>query len=58
MTTNRDEFQDMLFSELEYTSIRAEILKRIELRQQLMSITLTLAGAFIGFGVSNTLLSF
>jgi hypothetical protein len=57
MTTNRDKFQDRLFSELEYTSIRDEILKRIELRLQIMSITLTLAGAFIGFGVSNTLLS-
>ncbi len=58
MNTNSDEFRNIVpASELEYTSIRAEILKRIELRQQLMSITLTLAGAFIGFGVSNTLLS-
>ncbi|MFM7528344.1 MAG: hypothetical protein ACKO63_07625 [Nodosilinea sp.] len=57
MTTNRNEFQDRLFNELEYTSIRDEILKRIELRLQIMSVTLTLAGAFIGFGVSNTLLS-
>ncbi|MFM7220961.1 MAG: DNA-binding protein [Nodosilinea sp.] len=57
MTTNRNEFQDRLFNELEYTSIRDEILKRMELRLQIMSVTLTLAGAFIGFGVSNTLLS-
>jgi hypothetical protein len=41
MTTNRNEFQDRLFNELEYTSIRDEILKRIELRLQIMSVTLT-----------------
>ncbi len=59
MNTNSDEFRNIVpASELEYTSIRAEILKRIELRQQLISITLTFAGTFIGFGVSkNTLLS-
>lgn len=30
--------------ELEYNSLRGEILKRIELRQQIISVTLTLAG--------------
>ena len=40
-------------SELEYNSLRAEILKRIELRQQIIAITLTLAGVFLGFGLTT-----
>jgi hypothetical protein len=39
--------------ELEYNSLRGEILKRIELRQQLISITLTLAGVFLGIGLGT-----
>ena len=39
--------------DLEYNSLRAEILKRIELRQQLISITLTLAGVFLGIGLGK-----
>jgi hypothetical protein len=39
--------------ELEYNAIRAEILKRIELRQQIMAVTLTFAGVFLGFGLEN-----
>jgi len=39
--------------DLEYNSLRAEILKRIELRQQLISITLTLAGVFLGIGLGT-----
>ena len=39
--------------ELEYNSLRSEILKRIELRQQLISITLTLAGVFLGIGLGT-----
>lgn len=39
----------------EYTALRSEILKRIELRQQLISITLTLAGAFLAIGVTTEL---
>ena len=39
--------------DLEYNSLRGEILKRIELRQQIISITLTLAGIFLSFGVST-----
>lgn len=39
--------------DLEYNSLRSEILKRIELRQQIISITLTLAGIFLSFGVST-----
>lgn len=39
--------------DLEYNSLRSEILKRIELRQQIISITLTLAGIFLGFGLST-----
>lgn len=40
--------------ELEYNSLRSEVLKRIELRQQIVSITLTLAGAFLGIGLGTT----
>jgi hypothetical protein len=39
--------------DLEYNSLRGEILKRIELRQQLVSITLTLAGVFLGIGLGT-----
>ncbi len=38
---------------LEYNSLRSEILKRIELRQQIISITLTLAGIFLSFGLTT-----
>jgi hypothetical protein len=37
-------------AELEYRSLREEVLKRIEGRQQSLSITLTIAGAFVGVG--------
>ncbi len=39
--------------ELEYVSIRGEILKRIELRQQIVAVTLTLAGIFLGIGITT-----
>ena len=39
--------------ELEYTVLRDEILRRIELRQQILSLTLTIAGVFLGIGVAN-----
>lgn len=38
---------------IEYSSLRSEILKRIELRQRFMSITLTIAGVFLGIGVTT-----
>lgn len=38
---------------LEYNALRSEILKRIELRQQIISITLTLAGIFLSFGLTT-----
>ena len=41
--------------ELEYNTLRSEILKRIEFRQQFISITLTLAGIFLGIGLTNDL---
>ncbi len=37
-------------AETEYASLREEVLKRIESRQQLISIALTIAGAFLGVG--------
>lgn len=36
--------------ELEYGTLREEVLKRVESRQQTISIALTLAGAFLGLG--------
>jgi hypothetical protein len=36
--------------EMEYATLREEVLKRIESRQQTISIALTLAGAFLGLG--------
>lgn len=37
-------------AEMEYTTLREEVLKRIESRQQTISVALTLAGAFLGLG--------
>jgi len=39
--------------DLEYNTLRSEILKRIDLRQQMASIALTVAGIFLGVGVTN-----
>ena len=41
------------FLELEYQQAKAEILKRIELRQQIIQITLTFSGILIGAGVQT-----
>jgi hypothetical protein len=40
----------MTSAQAEYMSLREEVLKRIESRQQTISIALTLAGAFLGLG--------
>ena len=45
MQTNSPSNKDM-----EYASLREEVLKRIESRQQTISVALTLAGAFLGLG--------
>ena len=39
--------------EMEYSALRSEIVKRIEMRQQIVAITLTLAGVFLAFGAST-----
>jgi len=39
--------------EIEYAALRSEILKRIEMRQQIMAATLTLAGVFLAVGLSK-----
>jgi hypothetical protein len=44
-------------TEMEYASLRGEILKRIEMRQQIVSVTLTLAGIFLGVGLSTQLVA-
>ncbi|MGD2026314.1 MAG: hypothetical protein PVI99_00740 [Anaerolineales bacterium] len=38
---------------LEYNALRNEIVERIGLRQQMLSITLTVTGVVLGFGVTN-----
>lgn len=45
-----DEATDRKAVEMEYAALRDEILQRIELRQQLLSLTLGFAGVFLGFG--------
>lgn len=39
--------------EVEYRALRDETLKRIELRQQTVSIALTIAGVFLGVGIGT-----
>ena len=41
----------------EYSAIKSEMLKRIEMRQQLISITLTLAGIFLSFGLTSEMVT-
>ncbi|NUM77600.1 hypothetical protein HUU40_24825 [candidate division KSB1 bacterium] len=55
MNTNADDNLDNARRgiELEYSHLRSEILKRIELRQQIATVTLTLAGIFLGLGVTT-----
>jgi hypothetical protein len=44
------DIQDYSGAELEYVSLREEALRRTESRQNLLSVTLTLAAAFCGIG--------
>ena len=53
MPSRQNKITDLHGVDLEYNSLRGEILKRIELRQQIISITLTLAGIFLSFGLST-----
>lgn len=53
MPPRQNKTTDLHGVDLEYNSLRGEILKRIELRQQIISITLTLAGIFLSFGLST-----
>lgn len=39
--------------DLEHKALRDEILTRIRLRQQIVGATLTLSGAFLGFGLKH-----
>ena len=39
--------------QLEYSSLRREVFQRIKDRQQTVSITLTIAGVFLSFGLGN-----
>lgn len=40
--------------EWEYKSLRAEVLQRIGMRQQIISLTMTIAGVFLAFGIENS----
>lgn len=57
MPIKRSKPVDSRGMELEYNSLRSEILKRVELRQQTIAITLTLAGAFLGVGLSTDMVA-
>jgi hypothetical protein len=51
MSTNPlDPTQGKSGAEIEYMALREEMLSRIEARQQVLSITLTIGGAFLGLG--------
>ena len=39
--------------DVEYSALRNEITKRIEMRQQIVTLTLTLAGIFLGVGLTR-----
>jgi hypothetical protein len=39
--------------QMEYSALRDEILKRMDLRQQFVAMTLTIAGVFLGVGVTT-----
>jgi hypothetical protein len=43
---------------LEYSTLRSEIIQRIGLRQQLLSIALTITGVVLGFGINNGTIAF
>lgn len=55
MNTSLDQHAEVDVEKLaiEYRVLRDEILKRIELRQQFTSITLAIAGIFLGIGVTT-----
>ena len=55
MNTNPDQQPEVDVAKLaiEYGALRAEVLKRIELRQQFASITLAIAGIFLSIGVTT-----
>ena len=55
MPHENDDIPNMEFQQLsmEYKELRNEILKRIELRQQVLVITLTIAGVIFGLGVKD-----
>ena len=44
--------------EMEFNALREEVLKRIELREQITQITLGLAGVFLGVGLANPAIAF
>ena len=43
--------------EIEYSTLRSEVLKRIELRHTIIALTLTTATAVLGFGITNPTLA-
>jgi hypothetical protein len=55
MSTEPAELTDAIRQgiELEYHTLRAEALQRIEMRQQIFSVTLTAAGVFLAVGIGT-----
>lgn len=49
---------DQHFNESEYGALREELLKRIELRQTLVSIVVTSAGVLLGFSIKTAELAY
>ncbi len=50
MANNATESTSRVGLELEYGAAKQEVLKRLDVRYQIISITITIAGAFYGFG--------
>ena len=48
--TNKEQSEGML---AEYSTLRSEILKRMDMRQQMLTFTLVIAGTVLSFGVQN-----
>lgn len=49
---------DNSFNELEYSALREELLKRVELRQTLVSLVVTSAGILLGFSITTAELAY
>ena len=58
MQTGEEELRDDEGYAAEYNIVREEIITRIKMRQRLIAITLTVAGAFLSVGLSKPTVAF